>query len=908
MNVVLANLPWKKGKFWGVRAGSRWPHLRTALEKDYSPFPFFLAYAAALLKREGFAVRVVDACAERIPRAAFLRMISEERPGLVVVETSTPSLENDLQIINALPAGVRVALCGPEATSRTADFLLRNKRIDYVMVGEYEYTLLELCRHLTRGQDLADIGGLIYRSGDGVRVNPPGTLIPSLDLLPWPLREGLPMDAYNDTPGGIPAPSVQMWASRGCPYQCLFCLWPQMMYQRGRYRVRSVKDVVDEMEFLVREKGFRSVYFDDDTFNVGKQRMKEFAREIISRKLTVPWAVMARADLFDEEVLLALRQAGLAAVKYGVESAEQSLVDNCRKSMDLSQVERVVGFTKKIGIKVHLTFTFGLPGETWSTVRKTIAFARKLDPDSAQFSVTTAFPGTHFFSLLEERGHIASYDFKDYDGNASAVIRTDCLGAGDLLRAKRTAERCWFVHVLMRRWKNSGVTGSLAGLWRFFARMSMPALHERAAQLFSCGFDRLRRLGGWQAKGCAYLFAHGPGRSWRKAAHTYRDLLGVFQGAYAYKGPDCVQIDLTSNCNNNCIGCWCNSPLLGARAYSGVRKVATLPAELVRSLVDELAGMGTKEIYFSGGGEPLMHPDLLSLLEYSKQLGLACTLHTNFTLADEMTVKRLIDMGIDQLTVSVWAGTPRTYAATHPNKSETAFYRLRDMLCMLNSLKRAGRPYTKIYHVVSSLNCEELEMMAAFARDTKSDAVEFTVIDTIPGATDVLALSRQQRARVLEQCEQLKSSPDGLHLHNLDNFSRRIADPGAESALYERGFIETMPCYVGWLFARIMPDGNVNSCLKSHRFPVGNLYERSFRQIWNSREQIHFRQKTNRAAKDDPFFALIGNDPECKVGCYKSCDDLGRNVRMFNLVNSLTPFERFILRSCARFLKPEILR
>jgi hypothetical protein len=110
-----------------------------------------------------------------------------------------------------------------------------------------------------------------------------------------------------------------------------------------------------------------------------------------------------------------------------------------------------------------------------------------------------------------------------------------------------------------------------------------------------------------------------------------------------------------------------------------------------------------------------------------------------------------------------------------------------------------------------------------------------------------------------------------------------------------------MPCYVGWFFARILPDGNVNSCLKSHRIPVGNIYKHSFRDIWLSDKQAEFRKKTMVYIKDDPYFSLIGNDPSAKVGCYKSCDNLGHNQHIHDRFASLN-FSKKILLQTAKHL------
>jgi MoaA/NifB/PqqE/SkfB family radical SAM enzyme len=281
-----------------------------------------------------------------------------------------------------------------------------------------------------------------------------------------------------------------------------------------------------------------------------------------------------------------------------------------------------------------------------------------------------------------------------------------------------------------------------------------------------------------------------------------------------------------------------------------------------------------------------------------------CSINTNFTLVNEDIILRLIESKVDHITVSIWAGNAKTYAATHPNKNEEAFYKIRNMLKMLNSLKKGRAPYIKVYNVISSINFSELEEMIELAKDTGCDAVEFTVIDTIPLATDSLVLTQEERKIVLEQCQRIKKNVNEVAVLNLEHFMRRISDSGADNAQYDSEFINTVPCYIGWLFSRIMPDGDVNSCLKSHRIPVGNLYEKSFKEIWNSPGQVEFRLKAARYDKDDPFFKMIGNDPDCKVGCFKSCDDLGRNIRMRDRINQLSPLEKTILGALSRICKP----
>ncbi|MFC1848781.1 B12-binding domain-containing radical SAM protein [candidate division CSSED10-310 bacterium] len=448
--IFLGNAPWQNPGGYGVRAGSRWPHFEKN-ESDYMPFPFFLAYSSALLKENGFSVKLVDGIAEGINQNQFLDQLAAFSPDILVLEVSTISIQTDLEYArlarSLLKNGSIIIFCGLHIEIKEPSFLEEHLDIDLVMFGEYEFTLLEIARRWQKGKKLHDVLGTNYRdSQHKLFTNPARPITADLNTLPWPDRDSLPMVKYCDTPGNIPKPSVQMWASRGCPFQCVFCAWPQIMYGGHRYRVRKPELVVDEMEWLVKERGFKSVYFDDDTFNIGKPRIMKICQEIKRREINVPWAIMARADTMDTEMLHALRAAGLCALKYGIESADQSLVDRCGKGLDLTKVREIVSLTKKIGIFVHLTFTFGLPGETADTIDKTINLALELDPHSLQFSIITPFPGSKLFDDLDARGHVLSKNWADYDGYSTAVIKTDFLEKEDLEAALDRAYRSWEKH------------------------------------------------------------------------------------------------------------------------------------------------------------------------------------------------------------------------------------------------------------------------------------------------------------------------------------------------------------------------------------------------------------------------------------------------------------------------------
>jgi len=450
--VLLVNLPWQRNGVWGVRAGSRWPHIKDESEGNYLPFPFFLAYATALLQKHNIQSYILDAIAEKISEDDFIKKISDMDFDYFVAETSVPSFYDDLRMLERIhKKDVPIILCGPHVEIYNPQFLKDNLFIDFVLCGEYEFTLLELIKSLQENKDLSKIKGLIYRNNNGIIKNPPREPF-DINLLPWPQRDTLPMEKYWDLPGDISYPSAQMLASRGCPFSCNFCLWPQVMYPGNHYRTREIKDVVDEMEYLVKEKGVNSIYFDDDTFNIGKERMLGFCREIRKRGLNkTQWAIMARPDLMDEEILNEMRSAGLWAVKYGVESISEKLLKNYQKNMDFQKTDQIIKMTKKLGISVHLTFTFGIFGENKDTIQKTLDYILNLDPSSVQFSILTPFPGTKLFEELDKQGRILIKDWSKYDGHYNCVFKPDNLSPEDLGEAKRMAYRIWGEHVRNKR-------------------------------------------------------------------------------------------------------------------------------------------------------------------------------------------------------------------------------------------------------------------------------------------------------------------------------------------------------------------------------------------------------------------------------------------------------------------------
>ncbi|MCO4773080.1 MAG: radical SAM protein [Deltaproteobacteria bacterium] len=377
-------------------------------------------------------------------------------------------------------------------------------------------------------------------------------------------------------------------------------------------------------------------------------------------------------------------------------------------------------------------------------------------------------------------------------------------------------------------------------------------------------------------------------------------LAGYTHGARAFVGPSTVQVDLTDACNQNCVVCWLHAPALSERNRARVKAEASLPWEVFTQLLTDLSAMGTQEIYFAGGGEPLVYKRAWDALAETVRRGFTASLHTNFSLVDDDGIARLLDIGVHHVTVSLWAGTKEAYAATHPGTKPDAFDAVTKRLAALNA-RKVDRPVTKLYHVLTSENVGDVAAMLALAEDLGCDAVEFAVADLVPGHTDPYGVAPDAAKRVLDLLEPLTDravwrTPRVFGLTEVIARLRAIASGRpADSDLVHR-----VPCFAGWTYARVMADGRVIPCLKAHRVPSGNLHTSRFGDIWKGAKQASFRKATRAVRKEGSFFGKIGNDESAACGCELGCDNLLENQRVAARLGSLTGLERAVLQGARR--------
>lgn len=431
MKVLLANPPTFE-RAGGFNRPVRFPTFNYATPVMHPPL--FLAYAAGYLRSRGMTVDLLDAQALAWPVEEFLEKAGEFKPDWTVMETSTPSLANDLEVARLLKerAGGKIVLVGAHVSARPED-ALGSGWIDAVVRGEYEFSLGELLERGPRGTR-----GIAYRGNDGeVIVNEARDLIEDLDALPFPARDLLPHDRYFDPI--LPNPFTYVLAGRGCPYGCSFCGWPQLLTGR-KYRHRSVANVMKELREIKRRYDLASFLFNDDTFTVDREWVLDLCGEIARSRLGMRWGCYARADEDDEEILDSLREAGCHILKVGVESGNQAILDRAGKGYRLAAVRRAFPLMLKRHFHVHATFVLGLPGETPQTIEETIKLARDLAPTTAQFSIAVPYPGTEFFRYLEENQYLLTRDWDRYTPLAP-VYRYEDLAPDMLTAALRRAYR-----------------------------------------------------------------------------------------------------------------------------------------------------------------------------------------------------------------------------------------------------------------------------------------------------------------------------------------------------------------------------------------------------------------------------------------------------------------------------------
>jgi len=424
----------------------------------FQTHPLGLLYIASVLERNNCQVKIYDAFSLGNSLDEISKKISDFNPHIVGL-TAMTILARDAYLIaknvKAINPKIVVVMGGPHATALPEE-ALDTGWIDFVVIGEGEYSMLEIANKLERGENsFFDIKGIVYKHQSNIVRTLAREKKEALDEIPFPAYHLLPlMGNYNPPPHwGKKGRYASVITSRGCPYGCMFCSVTRDWGKK--YRFRSANNVLDELEFLYRKYNIRYVSFRDSVFTLYKRRVIEICKGIIERKINIIWNCNGRINEVDNEMLSWMRKAGCKAVQYGIESGSEEILSQF-KGLKKDVVIKAIEMTNKIGIEPHGYFMFGLPGETKATMKDTIDFAKSLKLYSAGFTSVIPFPGSELWDYCIENNLILTMDWSQYDLKGLPISKHLNLTAKEIMKAQKTAFKEFYMRrkIIYRHLKN----------------------------------------------------------------------------------------------------------------------------------------------------------------------------------------------------------------------------------------------------------------------------------------------------------------------------------------------------------------------------------------------------------------------------------------------------------------------
>lgn len=389
------------------------------VDEDSGFFPplglmYLAAYAEMHTRHE---IKIFDMQVEEATYDDLLNMLQKEKPDVVAVYVITFTLIDAIKIaqtVKSFNQRIKIVFGGPHPHIYP-DETLNLGNVDFVIMGEGEITFSELLDNLQDIEKIKNIKGLVFKENDKIIYTEIRKFIEDLDSLPFPARHLTPYKKYYSIIAKK-NPITTIFSSRGCPYQCTFCHRPNM---GKKFRYRSPLNVVEEIKHCV-ELGITEFIFYDDTFTINRQRVVDICSQLIEQKINITFDIRARVNTIDEGLLILLKKAGCHRIHYGVESANPEILETLKKGITLEQVEYAFKTSKKHGIETLAYFMIGSPSETKDQILKTIRYASELNPDYCHFSITTPYPGTPLYSMMQEKG-IAKEDYwKKFAQNPTA--------------------------------------------------------------------------------------------------------------------------------------------------------------------------------------------------------------------------------------------------------------------------------------------------------------------------------------------------------------------------------------------------------------------------------------------------------------------------------------------------------
>lgn len=434
-------------------------------------FPLGLGYIAQVLLESGHDVTVLDIDAYKWNQDEVQARIAAsdfDIAGITALITQYPYVKWLTKAIKGLNPSARIVVGGGLASS-IPQMLLSRTDADIAVIGEGEVTSRELIKSIEANQGLGKVRGIWFKENNRIYQTAPRDFIVNLDEIPLPARSLFPMERYLSssvlslrTAFNSSARTTNLITSRGCPYGCVYCY--HGVFGR-KFRARSPDNIIGEIKELHKEYRVNSIYFNDDTFVIDRERVISLCDKLIGEDLGISWACNGRANLMDAELLKKMKGAGCKVLSYGIESGNQKILDALNRKTTVSQGKRAIELTWKAGIIPRAYLMIGMFGETRETIQDTVNFCRELKVGQG-LGYVTLFPGTPLLARAMEAEKVDNFEELIEDGGLNpdvlSVNLTD-MTSEELIKLKNEAESSIVNNaIIARAWRLYKIVGAKA--------------------------------------------------------------------------------------------------------------------------------------------------------------------------------------------------------------------------------------------------------------------------------------------------------------------------------------------------------------------------------------------------------------------------------------------------------------
>ena len=379
--------------------------------------PLGIFYLASYMRENGFEVAVTDGETENLRIDDILNIIMEFSPTFIAISSTTVAFHRAVELARQIKQNdhnIKIILGGSHITSNVKHALSFDC-FDYGVLREGEITLAELINHIYEEKNINEVDGIAFRNNQNeIIVTKPREYINNLDELPFPAYDLIKdINLYSPPPSNYKdLPVVNIITSRGCPGLCTFC--DNNVFGR-KYRQRSAENIFQEIKYLYNNYRIKEIAFVDDTLLITKKRLIKLFELLESEGIFLPWTCMARINDVNYELLHYIKQKGCWHISFGIESGDETILKIIKKQLSLDKVEQTINWCKILGIKTKGFFIIGHPGETLSTINKTIEFACKLNMDDVVATINTPIPGTMQYAEIDKYGEADITDWSQYN-------------------------------------------------------------------------------------------------------------------------------------------------------------------------------------------------------------------------------------------------------------------------------------------------------------------------------------------------------------------------------------------------------------------------------------------------------------------------------------------------------------